>query len=804
KTINWCQVRVRDAAGSDGGEGVADEEPEIRGIVCGAHNFGPGDHVVVALPGTVLPGGFAIASRKTYGHVSDGMICSAKELGLGEDHAGILVLPPDTPVGANARTVLGLGDEVLDIAVTPDRGYCLSLRGLAREAATSFRVGFSDPADDPETLAVLPAGQSTAAQSTAAQSTAAQSTAWPVTVEDEDGCDVFVALRLSGLDPSAPSPAWLQQRVRSGGMRSISLAVDVTNYVMLALGQPLHAYDAAKLKGSIVVRRARPGEHLQTLDGTTRSLDPDDLLIADDSGPIGIAGVMGGASTEIGPDTTDVVLEAAHFQPVSVARSARRHKLSSEASRRFERGVDPQLPRAAAALAARLLVELGGARVEPVITDVRTPSAPVTVQLPLSLPSRVIGRDYSADEVLQALHAVGCAVATPDGGAAGGNDVRVTVTPPSWRPDLTDPYDLVEEVARIYGYDTIPSVLPQAPGGRGLTSGQRLRRRVGRALAAEGWVESLAAPFVGTGDFDALGLPPDDPRRYALRLANPLSDEAPLLRTTLLPGLLQALRRNLGRGNRDVSLFEVGSVVLPGAGERPAMPRPSVDHRPTQDQLAALDAALPSQPLHVGGVAAGEIERGGWWGPGRSASWADAIEAARVVADAAGVVLEVSADEVMPWHPGRCAALQVGERLVGHAGELHPRVCTALGLPARTVAFELDLDWLIAARGDAPVQVPGLSTFPVALQDVALVVDTEVPAGDVESALRQGGGDLLEDLRLFDLYVGEQVPDGKRSLAYALRFRAADRTLTVEEVTAARDAAVAAAAAATGAVLRGA
>jgi phenylalanyl-tRNA synthetase beta chain len=765
KDIRYCRVDV----------GPEHNEPDgSRGIVCGARNFAVDDLVVVALPGAVLPGGFAISARKTYGRISDGMICSERELGIPEgDAAGIIVLPPDTPIGADAKTVLGLGDEVLDIAVTPDRGYALSIRGVAREVATAFDVPFVDPA--------VPVAAPTAA-------------GYPVRIEDPSGCDRFVARVVTGLNPAAPSPDWMRRRVQACGMRSISLAVDVTNYVMLELGQPTHAYDRAKLRGAIGVRRAAAGEKLETLDGAVRDLDPGDLLIVDDSGPIGLAGVMGGASTEIGAGTTEVVIEAAHFEPVTIARAARRHKLGSEASRRFERGVDPLLPPIAAGRIAGLLAELGGGTIEDAVTDEAALPAPVAIVLDVGYPGRLAGRAIDPATVQRRLAQVG-AQCSLDG-------ATLHVTAPSWRPDLTDPADVAEEVIRLEGYDSVPAVLPAAPAGRGLTREQSRRRGVARALAGAGFVEVLSYPFVGDKDFDGLNLDADDPRRRALRLANPISETEPLLRTTLLPGLLAALRRNVGRGSTDVALFEIGRVFRPRPDAPPA-PRPPVDRRATEAELAATEAALPGQPRRLAVALAGQRDAAGWWGPGRPADWADALEAARVAARAAGTELTVRADVHAPWHPGRCALLTVEDITVGHAGELHPRVVNALGLPPRTCAMELDLDVLIAHGGTTLAGAP-LSGFPPANQDVALVVDVAVAAADVEAALRAGAGGLLESIRLFDVFTGEQIGAGKKSLAYALRFRAADRTLTVEEASAARDAAVAAAAAATGAVLRGA
>jgi phenylalanyl-tRNA synthetase beta chain len=758
KTIRWCQVDVG--------------EPTPRGIVCGARNFTEGDLVVVALPGSVLPGGFAISARKAYGHVSDGMICSARELGLGGDHLGILVLPPGLEVGADAVELLELRDTVLDLETTTDRGYEMSVRGIARELSHAFGAPYLDPVTD---IAVP----------------APDDRGWPVRIEDPVGCDRFSARVVTGLDPAAASPLWLRRRLFLAGVRSISLAVDVTNYVMLETGQPMHAFDRDKVSGELVVRRAGPGERLVTLDGVDRVLDPDDLLVTDDSGPVALAGIMGGASTEIGSDTTAVILEAAHWEPPTISRGVRRHKLPSEAAKRFERDVDPEVAAPALQRACDLLATYGGATVEDGFTVAGGPLPPVTIALPADLSERTAGIPIPEPTVVRRLEEVGCTV-TGSG--------RLGVTPPSWRADLVDPADLVEEVVRLEGYEAIPSTLPAPPPGRGLTEVQRTRRSVGRALAEAGYVEVLSAPFVAPGVHDALGLSEDDPRRHALRLANPLSEAEPELRTTLLPGLLATLRRNVGRGIRDVALFETGLVYLP-AEDAPPMPSLGVDRRPTDDELARLDAALPDQPTHLAVALAGALDPAGWWGPARPAGWADAVQAARLVAATARVELTVRAAQQAPWHPGRCAALLRGERVVGYAGELHPRAVAALELPERTCAMELDLDALGIGR---LVRAPVLSSYPPALLDVALVVPDEAPAADVAAALRDGAGSLLESLRLFDVYTDpERLGPGRRSLAYSLRFRAPDRTLTVEEAAEARDAAVAEAARRTGAVLRG-
>lgn len=786
KPIRFCTVDVGRAGGASQAFGSGGGTGEPQEIVCGARNFAVGDKVVVVLPGATLPGGFSISARKTYGKTSHGMICSSDELGMGDDGShGIIVLPPETEVGKDAIELLELVDEVLDIAVTANRGDCLSIRGVAREAAIAYGLPLRDPA-----LLDVPGPNAFG---------------YPVKVSDPAGCDRFTARTVTGLSPEARSPIWLQRRLQKVGMRPISLAVDVTNYVMMELGQPLHAYDRNLVQGTIGVRRAEEGEKIVTLDGVERKLHAEDLVITDDRGPIGLAGVMGGANTEIadhdasgngGNATTDVVIEAAHFDQVSVARTARRHKLSSEASRRFERGVDPQAAAAAAQRTVDLLVLLAGGTAEAGVTEVVAPAAPHTVTVAADHPDKVAGVTYGRETVVRRLQEVGCDVYGQD---------ELIVTVPSWRPDLTDPNDLAEEVIRLEGYENLPSTLPRPPAGRGLTARQRLHRRVGRALAGAGYVEAPNYPFVSEQVFDQLGLDADDPARRVVKLVNPLSDEEPALRTSLLPGLLGALRRNDGRGSHDLALFETGLVFQP-RDERGVAANLPVDRRPSEADVAALNAALPDQPRHVAVVLAGAREQAGWWGRGRPADWADAVEAARTVAREAGAGLGIRKGQYGPWHPGRCAELTVtvdgAERVIGHAGELHPRVLKTLGLPARSCAMELDLDVLERVGDDTP-QAPGISTFPVATQDVALVVDAFVPASDVEAALREGAGALLESIRLFDVYENaEQLGEGRKSLAYALRFRANDRTLTVDEASAAREAAVALAGDRTGAVLR--
>ncbi|MGY2874897.1 phenylalanyl-tRNA synthetase beta chain [Marmoricola sp. URHA0025 HA25] len=763
KTINWCTVDV----------GTANGTGDPQGIVCGAHNFAPGDLVVVVLPGGVLPGGFEISARKTYGHVSAGMICSASELGLGDDaaqsgSAGIIVLPPGAgEPGDDAFAALHLREEVIEFEINPDRAYALSLRGVAREAALAYDAPYTDPA----ARRTPPPGDD----------------GYPVVVDDPEGCPVFVARTVSGFDPATPTPDWMARRLTQAGMRPISLAVDVTNYVMLELGHPIHGYDLDRLAGPIRVRRATEGEQLTTLDGAHRTLAAEDLVVVDDSGPIGLGGVMGGETTEMSGSTTRILVEVASWDPVSMFRTGKRHKLTSEAGKRNERGVDPTIPEAAADRVVELLVAHGGATADPGVTKVgEAPQSPA-IRITAGLPARITGMQVETHRVVECLEAIGCSV-DGDGASELGD---LVVVPPPWRRDVTDPFDLVEEVARIVGYDQVPSILPAAPAGRGLTQGQRLRRRVGRTLAGSGYVEVLTFPFVGSAAFDALGLDADDSRRTALRLANPLSSEAPLMTTTLLPGLLETAARNRGRGSADLALFEVATVTLPQLDV--AAPILPVDRRPTDGEWDDLQKAVPEQPLHLGVVLTGDREPGGWWGPGRQVSWGDAVDGVREVAESLGVSVDVRSGRRAPWHPGRCAEIVVADQVLGYAGELHPRVCRAFGVPTRTAVAEIDLSALLD-HAVAVVRSPVLSAYPVAKEDVALVVDLDVPAETLARTLREGAGELCESVRLFDVYTGSQIGAGRRSLAFALRFRAPDRTLTEAETAAARDAAVALAA----------
>ena len=780
KTVNWCQVRV-----APEGHVAADGGADVRGIVCGAHNFSAGDSVVVALPGAVLPGGFAISARKTYGHISDGMIASQRELGIGEDHDGIIVLSRfglDAPVGTPATEVLGIDDTAVEINVTPDRGYAFSVRGVAREFTHATGQAFTDPVAELDRAAaeIRPSGFS-------------------VTLADEApirgkaGVTGIVTRLVTGVDQSRPTPQWMVARLVLAGQRPLGLAADISNYVMLELGNPIHTYDADRFVGGMTVRRAKTGETLRTLDGQDRTLDGEDLVIADESGAVGIAGVMGGESTKITDATTNILIEAATFDPVSIARSARRHKLPSEASKRFERGVDPLLSRAAAQRVVDLLVAYGGGTATTTGFESIAPWDPQAVTLPAGFVTKLVGVEYSESDVRSALEQIGCRVHSGDDGA-------LLVTPPSWRRDLTRKQDLAEEVARIHGYDAIPSVLPVAPAGRGFTREQRLRREAAEHLTSAGFTEVQNYPFVSQAQLDAFDGEADGAARRAVKLQNPLDGSAPYLRRSLLPGLVAAAQRNVSRGLLDLALVEFGAVFVPGSPPS-AHDVPEVAVQPSDELLQTMMASLPHQPRHAAALLLGQRVVAQPGATAEAVDWSDALDAAQHLAWSMAAELEIVQGTHPAFHPGRTAVLRVRGTDVGVAGELLPELVADAHLPGRAMAFELDLDALIAAAPVRPTVRP-LSTFPAATQDLTLLVDREVPVSEVAAAVREGAGELLESLRLTADYRGPGVDAAQRALTFALRFRATDRTLKAEEANEAKRHGVAEAERRVGAKLR--
>lgn len=743
---------------------------EIRNVICGAQNFKVGDHVVVALPGALLPGPFLITARETYGRTSDGMICSTRELGMGDDHTGILVMnEQDAPIGKDAIATLGLNEKIFDIAINPDRGYAMSIRGIAREIATALNLDYLDPASLVEVNdSKDPSG--------------------PIKVKIKEGADRIHLRSVSGVNPDAPSPLWMVRRLQMCGMRSISIAVDITNYVMIELGQPLHAFDSDRVKGAITVRMAKEIKTIKTLDEQERELFAENLLITDDSGALAIAGTMGGFESEVSAKTKAITIEAAHFDSVLIAKNARSQKLSTEASRRFERGVDPQLTHIASMRAVNLLVEYTGAKyIGFNAVDNLIPAQ--KIDFDPQAPSKVIGGNYTNEVVSGVLLAIGCEISE-------GKNGHWQITSPSWRPDLNVSIDLVEEVARLNGYENIPSILPASPLSRGLTPAQSRRRRVVQLLANRGLTEVQSYPFISSETISIMGFTGD--RAKAYRLANPISEEEPFLRTHLVPGLIQVGLKNFSRGVRSLGIFEIGNIYR-AVNEPSDSPKIGVDAKPSAEEIAKLLAHVPKQPLCVGGFFAGALERESWWGKGRNFDWSDATQTAVEVVRSCGWEPTIHASDFAPWHPGRCAELRVNGIMVGHAGELHPRVISALGLPERAGAFMVNLD---AIAYPESVKAKAITTMVPTIQDIALIVSREVVLVDLINALTQGAGSLLEKIELFDRYTGAGVPEAQVSYAFTLTFRAADRTLTAEEVAGHRASAIESANKACGAVLR--
>jgi phenylalanyl-tRNA synthetase beta chain len=732
----------------------------MRTIVCGAQNFEAGDKVPVALPGAVLPGGFEIKKAKLRGVLSEGMNCSARELGIGEDHEGLMILPADAPVGAKFAEWYGLSDTVIELEVTPNRPDCLSMVGVAREVGAVTEREYAKPSQVPAEAGTL------------------VSEACAITVEDSDLCPRYTARLIKGVKVG-PSPQWLAEKVTAAGARPINNIVDVTNYVMFELGQPLHAFDMNTLakdqdgKVQIVVRLAREGERLVTLDGVDRALTPETLVIADVDGAIALAGVMGGESTEVSDITVDVLLESASFDPVSVSRTSRSLGLISEASMRYERTVDRTGCVEASDRAAALIAEIAGGEVAPGILDVfGLPLAPRSLTLRQGRVEQILGVDVPAEDVISILERLGCGVERKH------DSFEVSV--PTFRPDLEREVDLIEEVLRIWGMDRIAATLP---GGRErvghLTRDQRWRERVGETLRASGLNETMTYAFTDPSDLDRLDMRlPDD--EILVELLNPMSEEQSVLRRTLLPGLLRSVSFNQRRGVPDVQLYEIGSVYWTGEGRKQPKERP----------MAAA-------------VLAGAWNVPGWNQPRVPLDFFDGKGILEVLVRELGIErFKVRSAELAWLQPGRAAEVIVAGEVLGWIGEVHPSALARFECEAPLVAFELDLHRLTrAAREDRKLVEP--PRFPPVELDIAIVVAESVTAEKIEQAIRSAGGRLLEDLRLFDVYRGKGVESGKKSMAYALTYRLADRTLTAEEVDAAHEKLLRKVLAATGGELRG-
>ena len=702
-------------------------------VVCGAWNFEAGATVALALPGSTLSGGMEIGRRSIRGVVSNGMICSERELGLGEDAEGILTFDSEIAVGSDLAGLGLLTDTVLDLSITPNRPDVMSYVGVARELAAYYRVPFRRPEPDfPQIEAVPRIG---------------------IDIEDPSGCYRFTAREVRECKVS-PSPFWMKTRLRASGQRPISNVVDITNYVLLELGQPIHAFDLDDLGGAgIVVRRARPGERLTTLDGVERALTPEDLVVADRERASALAGTMGGGSSEVTDRTTSVLIEAASWDPPTVLHMSKRHALRTEASARFERGVDPHLPPLAAARAAELVTSLAGGQALCAVTDVvarEDKLRPVTISLETREAERILGPGFGTSRIVDLLSRLHLAVEEED---------PVSVTVPTFRPDLTRPIDLVEELARLWGYNNFPERVPRGPGG-GRSVPQRRTRTLRRALCGLGFSESVSLSFMRASEIEIWGWEDDDERAADIRLKNPLREEESILRTTLLPGLLRVARYNYSHGLEDIAIFETGRVFLDRP--HPTLPR------------------LPDQPERIGILATGRLGGSGLGFVQRPVDFYTASAVWSAVAHHLDLdEWRLEPTEAPGWHPARAARLVLDGEVVGMMGEIHPSVARRAELSGRVIAMELELDSLVADREHWQFRTP--SVFPPYTFDLAFETPEELRAKDLLSATARAAGPLLESARVFDEFRGEPLAEGRKSLAINYTLRAPDRTLSGEE-----------------------
>ncbi len=736
---------------------TVDVGSEVAEIICGAWNFDVGAVVPVALPGAVLGGDFEIGRREIRGVVSNGMICSEQELEVGDDHAGIMVLNEDYPaaeshLGDDFATQLHLPDTIYDLAVTPNRPDCMSVVGLARELAAYYDIPLRHPevaldAEEPPSRV-------------------------DIRIEDPIGCPRFVGREVRNITVG-PSPHWIRARLEAAGVRPINNVVDASNYVMMELGHPTHAFDLERLGDQIVVRRATDGEALVTLDGVERELVATDIVVADATQAVAIAGVMGGADTEVHDDSRHVFVEAAMWEPPSVLVTSKRLGLRSEASARFERGMDPNFCHVAADRVAELLVEFAGGTAAARLVDAY-PEVVTRRQVPLALDEipRLLGIEIDRAAAAQLLRRLDFDVKEAE---------PLLVTVPTRRHDVTRPADLVEEIARLHGFDGIPDRVAVGPGG-GLTDAQRRERRLREVMVGAGYHEALTFSFIGESDLDALALPEDDPRREGIRVVNPLRDEEGVMRTTLLPGILKAAAHNIARNMEDVRLFEFGKVFLPAAASIPDQP----------DMLAFVAAGAQREPSR---------EDAGWALTPRQYEVLDATGLVSLIAEELESPITLRRAVVEPFHPERCAAVGFEGETIGHVGELRPSVADAFGLSGRVAIGEVTAAPML--RAPDAWQFINPSQFPPVIFDLAFEVADETPNADVLEAITTGAGELAEEVWLFDVFRGSGLGEGRKSMAYRLTLRAPERTLTDAEIAPVRARIEAAVADAVGGTLRG-
>ncbi|MFC4766945.1 phenylalanine--tRNA ligase subunit beta [Effusibacillus consociatus] len=716
--------------------------PEKLQIVCGAPNVKPGQKVACAVVGAELPGGVKIKRAKLRDVESQGMLCSASELGMDikllpkEQTEGLYILPEDTPVGESMLRVLGLDDVVMELELTPNRADCLNYRGVAYEVA-----------------AILGKKPKFVEEPSTKQTGSVES---PVKVRIESpNCTQYAAQVVKGIQVK-PSPLWLQMRLLAVGVRPINNIVDVTNYVMFEYGQPLHAFDLSEINEStIVVRQAKENENLVTLDGQERSLDPSMLVIADPKRAVGLAGVMGGENSEVRDTTTDIVLESACFEAGTTRQTGKKLGLRSEAQMRFEKGIDPAVMRPALKRAAALIAELGGGELVGTAAElVQQQAEPLHLQLRVSRTNQVLGTSLSDDTIEVLLRKLGFETSRVD------NDT-ISVVVPTRRPDITREIDLIEEVARLHGYDKIGTTMPEGVLSQGgLTSQQRLRRTIRELLTGMGLFEVLTYSFTNPTWMEPLGLEEDSPLRKQLPLALPMSDERKVLRTTILPSLVEVVQYNLNRKNLDLALFEIGKVFV-------------------TKELPVTE--LPSEDVKVTGIFTGNF------GPLAIGEKARKVDFYTVKGIVESLLRNLGIPDaryqpvtVPGMHPGRTASIEAKGIMIGYVGSLHPSAEEAWDLK-ETFYFELNLAALEKAV-EPKIEFRALPKFPAIERDLAVVVPLDVPAGSLELAIREAAGDLLEEVRLFDVYQGEQVESGKKSVAFSIVYRAEDRTLTDEEV----------------------
>lgn len=871
KTIRWCKVRVcapvqpnntplsKDCNPSTQTGNFSNSDTnsalETRDIVCGASNFSKGDLVVVTLPGSNLPGGFHVTARKVYGHLSDGMIASEKELGVGDNHDGILRLAEvfqgdelsKIREGDNALDLLALTDSAVAVSITPDRGYAMSIRGIAREYALATNIPFSDPLPDD----VLPAGG--------------------LSIDLWCKPNAFFTLLIQEIENNQ-TPQWMVRRLQLAGIRSVCLVVDITNYVMVETGQPLHAYDYDAIQGPLCVRTAGKKETLDTIDGRRLELHTDDLVVADANGALSLAGVIGGSRSRVTSDTKRILLEAGNFNPIDISLSSRRHKLYTEASARFARSVDILIAQRALARAAELIRDL----VSGDITELGSAYINYTQQSPILLSTldieRVVGCCFTREEIMSSLRAIGCDVSCDSDHSTPDTQVML-VTPPSFRPDLVNVQDLAEEVIRVIGFNRIPSLRLSVPhreqpvqsqqykleNGK-LENGYTLspvtpprtppvtfeqRRLLGQSLAACGHVEVICYPFVnlaaaGICHIDVTHNPdsgsdpiiptgvtritepgssgvsgPDNvdvkekcsadtsvehPTTRAISLHNPIDATEGYLRRSLIPGLLQCAHRNLSRGLCDLSIFEIGRVFL---GQLRTSNLIGCNSDSTcnacsrKNTIESMNEVY--QPYTVSVLQTGSAIQKQPYTEGRKYDLADVFDSARQIARGLGVDFHFVQDKHPAFHPGRCAKVICKHHHIGYTGQILPTLANKHNLPDNVFACEINLD-LVAQLGCSQEIVKTLPTSPAATQHLTLTLGNNIAAASVISVVKEGAGELLEDIRLIDEYKHEE--SDKKSLTFAMRFRDKEKTLTAQRVNLAKENAVRLASSKFGAIMR--